>query len=262
MPTSSYDKLTTRFITIIQRLYEGDILVKSELAEEFNVSEKTIQRDMNSRIANVLPINYTRGLGWSLDRSLANNTTYQTYAPIIQQREPMMKQLEMSLMQARDILDEADAILITAGAGMGVDSGLPDFRGNEGFWKAYPPMQKLGLEFVDIANPKWFIEDPRMAWGFYGHRLHLYRDTVPHKGFELLKDLVESKNHNYFIFTSNVDGQFQKAGFNDNRIVERHGSVHYNQCIESCTNDIWSNAKIDVDIDLNTFKATNELPKC
>ncbi|HQN18542.1 MAG TPA: Sir2 family NAD-dependent protein deacetylase, partial [Syntrophobacteraceae bacterium] len=37
------------------------------------------------------------------------------------------------------MLREADAVLITAGAGMGVDSGLPDFRGNQGFWNAYPP---------------------------------------------------------------------------------------------------------------------------
>jgi len=53
---------------------------------------------------------------------------------------------------ARAIRD-ADALLITAGAGMGVDSGLPDFRGSEGFWRAYPPMAKLGISFVEMANP-------------------------------------------------------------------------------------------------------------
>ncbi len=36
-------------------------------------------------------------------------------------------------------LREADGMLVTAGAGMGVDSGLPDYRGTEGFWRAYPP---------------------------------------------------------------------------------------------------------------------------
>ena len=55
-----------------------------------------------------------------------------------------------------EILKNADSILITAGAGMGVDSGLPDFRGNEGFWKAYPPIAKLGLTFSEMANPQWF----------------------------------------------------------------------------------------------------------
>ena len=65
----------------------------------------------------------------------------------------------------------ADALLVTAGAGMGVDSGLPDFRGDKGFWKAYPPFERLGVSFVDMANPGWFARDPELAWGFYGHRL-------------------------------------------------------------------------------------------
>ena len=41
--------------------------------------------------------------------------------------------IEEQIAQAKQFIEEADAILITAGAGMGVDSGLPDFRGNEGF---------------------------------------------------------------------------------------------------------------------------------
>ena len=52
---------------------------------------------------------------------------------------------------------------------MGVDSGLPDFRGDRGFWKAYPPYAKLGLHFAEMANPRWFDSDPELAWGFYGH---------------------------------------------------------------------------------------------
>src|SRR3954464_8610293 len=67
---------------------------------------------------------------------------------------------------AANAIRSADAILIGAGAGMGVDSGLPDFRGSEGFWKAYPPLKKLGLSFSRIANPYWFRQDPEQAWGF------------------------------------------------------------------------------------------------
>ena len=51
---------------------------------------------------------------------------------------------------------------------MGVDSGLPDFRGDEGFWNAYPPFRKLGLSFVDLADPRWFADNPAQAWGFTG----------------------------------------------------------------------------------------------
>ena len=82
------------------------------------------------------------------------------------------------IRQAAQALAEADALLVGAGAGMGVDSGLPDFRGDKGFWKAYPPFEKLGYSFIDMANPVWFEEDPRLAWGFYGHRLNLYRETT------------------------------------------------------------------------------------
>ena len=87
---------------------------------------------------------------------------------------------------AQDIMS-AEAILIGAGAGMGVDSGLPDFRGGQGFWQAYPPYEKLGLDFVTLANPRWFRDDPMLAWGFYGHRLMLYRQTEPHGGFAILR---------------------------------------------------------------------------
>lgn len=60
---------------------------------------------------------------------------------------------------------------------MGVDSGLPDFRGNEGFWKAYPALARAGISFIEAANPDTFHARPATAWRFYGHRLQLYRET-------------------------------------------------------------------------------------
>ena len=48
--------------------------------------------------------------------------------------------LNVDFQRAFDLLMTATGVLVTAGAGMGVDSGLPDFRGNEGFWKAYPAL--------------------------------------------------------------------------------------------------------------------------
>src|SRR5262249_9870573 len=94
---------------------------------------------------------------------------------------------EEVLHQAAEAVALADALLIGAGAGMGVDSGLPDFRGDQGFWNAYPPYAKRGLHFTDLANPQWFHTDPMLAWGFYGHRLNLYRGTQPHAGFQILR---------------------------------------------------------------------------
>jgi len=170
--------------------------------------------------------------------------------------------IENSLKNAAKIIHNADALLISAGAGIGVDSGLPDFRGNMGFWKAYPPMAKLGISFVEMANPHWFQKDPHLAWGFYGHRLNLYRRTEPHDGFKLLLELAIQKEKGYFVFTSNVDGQFQKAGFDENNIEECHGSILHFQCTNSCTDDIWDASGINIEVNEDTFQSQEPLPKC
>lgn len=164
--------------------------------------------------------------------------------------------------RAADAIRHADALIYSAGAGMGVDSGLPDFRGNEGFWRTYPPFAKLGLSFVDLANPRWFARDPAMAWGFYGHRLNLYRATVPHAGFAVMRKWADAKRGGAFVFTSNVDGQFQRAGFAEAQVVECHGSLHHAQCTQGC-DAIWPVAPgFRADVDEATMRAREPLPRC
>jgi NAD-dependent SIR2 family protein deacetylase len=152
--------------------------------------------------------------------------------------------------------------LITAGAGMGVDSGLPDFRGNQGFWRAYPAYAHLGLSFVDLANPRWFHEDPHLAWGFYGHRLNLYRATRPHDGFARLLAWAAERPRGAFVFTSNVDGQFQRAGFDPERIVECHGTIETWQCLRGCGAGLALAAANDIGVDALSFRAADPLPSC
>ena len=168
---------------------------------------------------------------------------------------------EKEIEKAKKILNEADALFITAGAGMGVDSGLPDFRGVEGFWNAYPKVKELGLHFEELANPEWFEKDPHLAWAFYGHRLHLYRETIPHEGFHKLLALLDTKKYESFVFTSNVDGQFQKAGFSEDRIMECHGSIHHLQCTDNCQGMIWSSDEMQIEI-TDDFRAVDPLPSC
>ncbi len=170
--------------------------------------------------------------------------------------------IESELQRAADAINGADGILITAGAGIGVDSGLPDFRGSEGFWKAYPALRQAGIDFQSIASPSTFRSDPRLAWGFYGHRLNLYRETTPHEGFAILRDFSLFTEHGAFVFTSNVDGQFQKAGFGNGQIAECHGSIHHLQCLDGCMNDIWSAHAFKPEVDASTCRLLNEPPRC
>jgi NAD-dependent SIR2 family protein deacetylase len=165
------------------------------------------------------------------------------------------------LAQVACIIREAEVFVITAGAGMGVDSGLPDFRGDQGFWRAYPAYARLGLSFVDCANPQHFAGDPSFGWGFYGHRTNLYRDTIPHGGFQLIRKWIERKRADYFVVTSNVDGQFQKAGYAEDHILEVHGSIHWLQCQKPCGERIWRNDEV-IRIDEVSMLARHPLPRC
>lgn len=103
-----------------------------------------------------------------------------------------MTSLEQSIARAAKLLHDADALLITAGAGMSVDSGLRDFRGENGFGGIYPALGRAKLNFEEIANPLAFVERPELAWGFYGHRLNMYRETPPGDSFKLLMNFAES----------------------------------------------------------------------
>ncbi|THF64285.1 SIR2 family NAD-dependent protein deacylase [Pseudothauera rhizosphaerae] len=170
--------------------------------------------------------------------------------------------LRSAAQRAADLIAGADALIVTAGAGMGVDSGLPDFRGPEGFWNAYPALGRARLCFEEIANPQAFEDDPRLAWGFYGHRLNLYRQTVPHEGFRVLLDLAARLPHGAFVFTSNVDGQFQQAGFDEARIVECHGSIHHLQCLHTCGGYIWSADDLRPVIGEEDCRLVSPLPEC
>ena len=164
--------------------------------------------------------------------------------------------------RAATLIDQADALIVAAGAGMGVDSGLPDFRGKEGFWNAYPALRKAQMDFYSVASPDSFRSMPETAWGFYGHRLALYRHTVPHPGFALLKHWGERMPHGYSVFTSNVDGQFQKNGFDQEHVHECHGSIHHLQCLEPCSQSVWDAGAFYPEVDEDECRLRNAPPQC
>ena len=126
-------------------------------------------------------------------------------------------------------------------------------------WRAYPPYRALGLRFEELADPVHFADDPSLAWGFYGHRLALYRSTVPHAGFEVLRRWARDRPTQ--VLTSNVDGQFQIAGFDSEVVAEVHGSIHRLQCLAGC-GPPWPADGTTVDVDPATMRARPPLPSC
>lgn len=64
------------------------------------------------------------------------------------------------------------------------------------------------------------------------------------------------------MFTSNVDGHFQKSGFPEEQVMECHGSVNYLQCVTPCRSQIWMDNSLQIDVELSSFRAKGTLPTC
>lgn len=158
-------------------------------------------------------------------------------------------------------LQNAESVLVFAGAGMSADSNLPTYRDKEGFWNDYPPYRKLDKNYESMMSPHGFATDPHFAWGFFGHQYQIYKNAVPHEGYIKLLELFQSKKE-YFVVTTNVDGLFLKAGFPAEYLHEAHGSIHKLQCTRPCQRIAWSIDALDVEVDYFTMKALDTLPLC
>eukprot|EP01064_Diplonema_japonicum_P026519 TRINITY_DN37971_c0_g1_i1.p1 TRINITY_DN37971_c0_g1~~TRINITY_DN37971_c0_g1_i1.p1 ORF type:complete len:315 (+),score=37.46 TRINITY_DN37971_c0_g1_i1:3-947(+) len=123
-----------------------------------------------------------------------------------------------------------DAILVLAGAGMGVESGIGTFRGKSaGVW---PEMETYGTlpkapdgstGLSQMNNKRWFEEDPEMAWKFWRWCHEGYAKTSPHNGYTVIKRILDEKPG--FVATTNIDSHFEKAGINPGKLRELHGVV-------------------------------------
>ena len=168
---------------------------------------------------------------------------------------------DLIINKAADAINNAEVVLIFAGAGMSVDSDLPTYRDKEGFWNDYPLYRNIKKDYVSMASPHGFGRDPHFSWGFFAHQYKLYKETIPHEGYYKLLDLV-SRNKDYFVVTTNVDGLFLKAGFKRNHLHEAHGSIHKLQCNRTCQRVAWDIDTLDVEIDLASMNARDPLPIC
>ncbi|MEI2635817.1 MAG: Sir2 family NAD-dependent protein deacetylase [Methylotenera sp.] len=251
-----------------ESMFDGDVVFLPGwrvFHNEYAGADGSLAKTLNMKDCRYLFVPKSRGLG-----ELGCATREEIGEWVLYSQKPkasissitVLDELTEKIAQAAKLIAEADAILITAGAGMGVDSGLPDFRGDEGFWNAYPALAKSKIKFYEIASPGNFEHDPKLAWGFYGHRLNLYRNTKPHAGFRMLREIAANKEHGCFVFTSNVDGHFRKAGFDPKRICECHGSIHHLQCINRCLHHIWDAGEFTPEVDEESCQLLDEAPKC
>lgn len=165
------------------------------------------------------------------------------------------------IQRAADWIRNADGIVIAAGAGMSVDSGLPDFRGTDGLWTSLLPAGMTERDVGSLTQGDCFVEKPVDAWRFYGRALQVCRQLKPHAGYAMLKHWAEGARHGAFVFTSNVDGHFQAAGYDEARVLECHGTINFMQCGKPCDDAIWPSGSMMDGVDIDSLAASS-LPRC
>lgn len=118
----------------------------------------------------------------------------------------------------------ARRVFVITGAGVSAESGIPTFRGAEGVWKQFNPMELASLE--------GFQKDPARCWAWYIERRKTAREARPnpaHLALARLERQVEARGGEMMIATQNIDGLHQRAG--SRRVVEVHGSLWRSRCM-------------------------------
>eukprot|EP01080_Neovahlkampfia_damariscottae_P001871 gene1871-1012_t len=157
------------------------------------------------------------------------------------------------------LIQDADCILIGAGAGMSVDIGI-NYNDRVDFAKRYPGMVKLGYKcnYHTIGAKDWSEE---VKWGYLSsHADHMRFQLNKNDMYSSLYDLVKHKEH--FVITSNVDGKFEQNGFDKSQIYTPQGDFSIIQCYNKCTPKSYFYAKdLILEMSKNVDKETQELKK-
>lgn len=130
---------------------------------------------------------------------------------------------EQEITALQRIIDESANIVFFGGAGVSTESGIPDFRSEDGLYHtkySYPPERILSHSF--------FIQNPEVFYTFYREKI-LYLDARPNPAHKKLAEL-EKLGKLKAVVTQNIDGLHQKAG--SKTVYELHGSIHRNYCVE------------------------------
>lgn len=152
-------------------------------------------------------------------------------------------------LKIKDMINRADAIIIGAGAGLSTSAGI-DY-GSKDFKKNFPELV-LKYHMTDMYTSSFYqFQTEEERWSYWAkHINHLYnieaKETYK-KLYELLKD------KNYFIITTNVDGQFLKVGFAEDKVFEVQGSLSKIQCSVGCHNKLYD----DLDMIKEMIKKDN-----
>src|SRR5512144_3067857 len=121
-------------------------------------------------------------------------------------------------------------VVALTGAGISAESGIPTFRGAEGYWvvgsRNYMPQE--------MATRAMFERDPAEVWRWYLYRFGVCKDARPNDGHRALAALERALGDAFALVTQNIDGLHVRAGSSRERTFEIHGDAGLVRCADEC----------------------------
>ena len=121
-------------------------------------------------------------------------------------------------------------VVALTGAGVSAASGIPTFRGQEGYWTVgsehYTPQE--------MATFEMFQRHPEAVWGWYLYRRGVCLAAMPNAAHRALVELEQALGERFVLLTQNVDGLHLRAGNSDQRTLQVHGNIHWMRCAREC----------------------------
>jgi NAD-dependent deacetylase len=122
-------------------------------------------------------------------------------------------------------------LVALTGAGISAESGIPTFRGKEGYWtvgsREYHPQE--------MATNGAFRRMPREVWRWYLYRRSVCRAAAPNAGHAALVDAARTFGERFVLVTQNVDGLHLRAGSPAERTLQIHGNIDFLRCAAECS---------------------------
>ena len=112
-------------------------------------------------------------------------------------------------------------VLIITGAGVSAESGIPTFRGKDGYWRNLDP--------IKLATPEAFACDPELVWQWYLERRRGISSAQPNAAHAAIANLAECADE-FLLVTQNVDDLHRRAGLAKAEMVQIHGDIFVTRC--------------------------------
>lgn len=167
-----------------------------------------------------------------------------------------------SIDRLKNKIKTADAVVIGAGAGLSTAAGFT--YSGERFAKYFSDFIEK-YHFKDMYSAGFYpFETLEEHWAYWSRYIYINRYMdAPYDIYKRLLELV--KNKDYFVLTTNVDHQFQKAGFDKHRLFYTQGDYGLFQCFEPCHNVTYDNEEVirRMVAEQKNMRISSELvPKC